>query len=248
MEAAFRCYAGLNDFLPPLRRGRSFRHVFDLPASVKDMIESLGVPHTEIELILVNGEPVDFAYLVQDGDRIAVYPPFTSIDLGPVARVGPDPPDGEPRFVLDTHLGRLASYLRMLGFDALYRNDYADPELARISSEEGRVLLTRDRGLLKRSMVVHGYCLRTTNSRAQLVEVLRRYDLARQVQPFRRCIRCNGLLDPVDKAAIADELPPRTAQYYDEFRRCRSCGQIYWKGNHTAWMEQFIASVLDEIG
>lgn len=248
MEAAFRFYAQLNDFLPPRRRQRSFRHVFELPASVKDMIESLGVPHTEIDLILANGEPVDFAYRVQDGDRIAVYPPFRTLDLGPLARVRPDPPDGEPRFVLDAHLGRLASYLRMLGFDALYRNDYADPELARIASEEDRVLLTRDRGLLKRSVVVHGYCLRATNPRAQLVEVLRRFDLAGRVAPFRRCIRCNGLLEAVDKAAIADRLPPRTATYYDEFHQCRACGQVYWKGAHTTWMEQFIASVLAEVG
>jgi uncharacterized protein with PIN domain len=153
----------------------------------------------------------------------------------------------EPRFVLDTHLGRLAAYLRLLGFDTVYRNDCADEELARLSSSEGRILLTRDRGLLKRGLVTHGYCIRDTNPRQQLIEVLRRFDLCQAVAPFRRCIRCNGSLQPVSKEAISHRLLPRTRQYYDEFHICQGCDRIYWQGSHYRRMQQFIASVLETL-
>lgn len=246
-QSQFRFYAELNDFLPPDKKQRSFTHTFINRAAVKDMIEGLGVPHTEIDLILVNGESVDFSYVVQDGDRVAVYPVFEAVDITPLVRLRPQPLR-EPRFVLDVHLGRLAGYLRLLGFDALYRNDYPDEELARISSQQERILLTRDRGLLKRREVTHGYCLRTTNPRRQLLEVLRRFDLAGTVEPFKRCMRCNGLLETVDKSEIRHRLPPKTAHYYDEFRRCRVCGQIYWQGSHYQRLKQFIDRVLAEVG
>jgi hypothetical protein len=244
-RAWFRFYAELNDFLPLERRQVTFCHSFSGRVAVKDMIESLGVPHTEVDLILAAGRSVDFSYLVQDGDRISVYPVFEAIDIAPLVQVRPEPLR-EPRFVLDTHLGRLGRYLRMLGFDTLYRNDYADDELARISSQEGRILLTRDRGLLKRAAVTHGYCVRATDPRRQVVEVLRRFDLFGAVTPFRRCMRCNGVLEPVDKAALVDQLPPRVRAAYEEFRRCRSCGQVYWKGSHYDRMRAFVAWVLEE--
>ena len=239
----FRFYAELNDFLPAARRQVTFTHAFSGLVAVKDMIEALGVPHTEVDLVLVDGQSVDFSYLVQEGDRISVYPVFEAIDIASLVRVRPDPLR-EPRFVLDTHLGQLASYLRMLGFDTLYRNDYADDELARISSQEGRILLTRDRGLLKRAQVTHGYCVRTTDPRRQVVEVLRRFDLFGAVAPFQRCMRCNGVLEPVDKAAVAERLLPRVREDFEEFRRCRGCGQVYWKGSHYDRMRAFVARVL----
>lgn len=240
--AIFRFYAELNDFLSPNNRQRDIEHSFNLPASVKDVIEALGVPHPEVDLILVNGKYVDFGYLVQHSDRISVYPVFESVDISPLVRVRPQPLR-EPCFVLDVHLGRLATYLRMLGFDSLYRNNYDDEELAQISSEQHRILLTRDRGLLKRSLVTHGYCLRTTEPKAQLAEVLHRFDLFRLITPFSRCLRCNDLLQLVDKAEIINELPPRTRQYYNDFRRCRGCRQIYWKGSHFQKMQAFIEQV-----
>jgi uncharacterized protein with PIN domain len=241
--AHLRFYAELNDFLPAEKRQRAFLHRFGLSPSIKDMIEALGVPHTEVDLILVNGCSVDFSYLVRDGDQISVYPVFESIDIAPLVRVRPQPLR-ESRFVLDVHLGRLATYLRMLGFDTLYRNDYDDAELAHISSSQGRILLSRDRGLFKRSVVTHGYCLRTTNPREQLVEVLRRFDLVASIEPLRRCLRCNGLLQPVAKAAIVDRLQPKTRQHYHEFRRCQNCDHIYWQGSHYERMQRFIQRVL----
>jgi hypothetical protein len=240
--AHFRFYAELNDFLPPSRRFVAFRESFEVRGSVKDMIESLGVPHTEVDLILANGESVDFSYLVQEGDRISVYPVFESIDITPVLRVRPRPLR-QTRFVLDIHLGRLANYLRMLGFDALYRNDYRDEELARLSCDQERILLTRDRNLLKRRAVQHGYCLRETRPRRQLLEVLERFDLSGSMGAFTRCLRCNGLLEAVSKEVVADRLPPQTREHYQEFHQCASCGQVYWKGSHYQRMQQFIESL-----
>jgi len=152
----------------------------------------------------------------------------------------------QTRFVLDTHLGKLAVYLRMLGFDTWYRNDYRDEVLARISSGEGRILLTRDRGLLKRSLVTHGYWLRATKPRRQLVEVLRRFDLFGSTMPFRRCLRCNGLLQPVPKEVVIGKLGPKTREYYHEFAICRVCERVYWKGSHYRRMARFIQRILKE--
>lgn len=241
-QASFRFYGGLNFFLPVNRRQVTFRHPFDGQPSIKDTIEALGIPHTEVAMIRVNGEAVDFSYLLRDGDQVSVYPEFESIDTGPALRVRSEL-SGTPHFVLDVHLGRLAAYLRMLGFDTLYRNDYDDPELAEISRDEERILLTRDLGLLKRSMVTHGYYVRQMNPREQLVEVVKRFDLFSTIDPFRRCVSCNGQLEPIAKEDIGDRLPQDTKDYYSEFRICGSCGQIYWNGSHTARMEQLIAYV-----
>lgn len=238
-RASFRFYAELNDLLPTDKRHITFTHFFEHPSSVKDTIESLGVPHTEVDLILVNGESVDFSYLVQDGDHISIYPVFESIDITPLVRVRAQPLR-EPRFVLDTHLGRLARYLRMLGFDTLYRNDYDDEELARIASQAHRILLTRDPGLLKRSMVTHGYWIRENDPHRQAREVLQRFDLLGALAPFTRCLQCNAPLQPVSKQAILDRLPPMTQKVYTEFHRCPACERIYWKGSHYRRMQQWI--------
>ncbi len=238
-----RFYAELNDFLPPDQRQKTLTHSFEVSASVKDMIEALGVPHAEVDLILVNGVSVDFSYQVQHGDVISVYPVFETLDITPLVRLRPKPLR-ETRFVLDVHLGRLAVYLRMLGFDTLYRNDYSDDELAHLSSSQERILLTRDRGLLKRSIVTHGYWMRATQPRQQVIEVLRRFDLSGSVAPFTRCLHCNGRLQAVDKDSIAHRLLPQTRQYYHEFCQCQGCGQIYWPGSHYQRMQQFIESIL----
>jgi uncharacterized protein len=242
-QAYFRFYAELNDFLPPWRRMVPFASSFETSGSVKDMIEALGVPHTEVDLILVNGNSVDFSYAVQNGDYISVYPVFESIDIKPLLRVRPEPLR-EIRFVLDTHLGRLAGYLRMMGFDTLYRNDYQDEELVRVSTSDRRLLLTRDRGLLKRRAVTRGYFVRATEPRRQVVEVLRRFDLHGATAPFARCLRCNGLLQMAEKRLIQDRLPPKTKQYFDDFRVCEACDRIYWKGSHYQRMQRLIEHVL----
>ena len=230
-QVQIRFYEELNDFLAPELRKRAFDHDFERRTSVKDMIESFGVPHTEVEIILVNGNSVDFSCIVQDGDRISVYPVFESLDVSPLIRLRPAPLR-TPRFVLDTNLGRLARYLRLLGFDCLYSNDFEDATVARISSEQQRTLLTRDRSLLQRKIITHGYFVRAVRPRLQVQEVLSRFDLYRLVAPFSRCIRCNGTLQNVDKQAIEARLEPKTRKYFNTFRICTDCGQIYWQGSH----------------
>ena len=241
-QASFRFYAGLNDFLPPGRRAVSFAVPFPVSAPVRDLIESLGPPHTEVDLILANGAPVDFSYPVQDGDRISVYPVFASIDVHPIQCQLPNPP-GPARFVLDVHLGRLAAYLRLMGFDSLYRNDYTDEELARLTGEQERILLTRDRGLLKRAAVTRGCYVRATAPRQQLADTLARFDLFDSAAPFTRCLACNGPLKPAEKDAVRDLLPPRIRETYEEFHRCTDCGRVYWKGSHYRRMRQMLASL-----
>jgi uncharacterized protein with PIN domain len=230
-RAEFRFYEELNDFLPPEKRKVAFDYPLERRASVKDVIEALGVPHTEVEVIIANGESVDFGYIVEAGDRISVYPMFEGLDVRPLLKLR-DAPLRDPRFVLDCHLGRLARYLRQLGFDTLYRNDYDDDLLAQISADEHRILLTRDRSLLKRRIITHGCFVRHTNPRKQLDEVLARFDLYANIEPFGRCTRCNGEVVAVDKNDILDRLEPKTRKYFDEFWRCSSCGQIYWEGSH----------------
>jgi uncharacterized protein len=243
-RAYFRFYAELNDFLPPGRRTITFAHSFEGRTSIKDMIEAFGVPHTEVDLILANSGSVDFSYIVQDGDRVSVYPVFESLDITSLVRVRCRPLR-VTRFVLDVHLGKLAAYLRMLGYDTLYRNDCQDEELACLSRGQKRILLSRDRGLLKRSLVTHGYYVRETSPLRQLAEIVRRFDLSGSAEPFRRCLRCNDLLRPVSKEDIVDRLLPATCRYYREFRRCQRCDRIYWKGSHYQRMKQAVDDVLN---
>ncbi|HLO17687.1 MAG TPA: Mut7-C RNAse domain-containing protein [Anaerolineales bacterium] len=228
--AHFLFFGRLNDFLPSDQRKQLIRVEFRERQSVKHLAESLGVPHPEMGQVQVNGQERTLTTITQDGDRIEVYP----IPNGcPV----------EPRFVLDNHLGRLAAYLRMLGFDCLYENDYDDEELAEIVQKGGRILLSRDRRLLMRKVVIYGYCLRSLDSIQQLSEVLQRFDLIPRIVPFHRCLRCNHLLQPVEKEAIIHRLEPLTKLYFDEFQICPDCKQIYWKGSHYEKMQKLIEDI-----
>jgi len=245
-QARFRFYAELNDLLSLGRRGRSFVHTFGIPPSLKDVIEAFGVPHTEVGLILANGEAAAFSHLLRDGDKISVYPDFRSLGLTPLVPLQPRP-EGEMRFVLDTHLGKLAAHLRMLGFDSLYRNDCPDEELAHISATEQRILLSRDRGLLRRSIVTRGYLVRAAQPREQLIEVCCRFNLNGSIAPFCRCIECNTLLQVVPKELINGRLQPETRKHYDEFRFCPLCNRPYWKGSHYQRMAGLIESMINSI-
>ena len=238
----FRFHSELSDFLPQCQRGMEFTYVYNGPQSVKHLIEAIGVPHPEVALILADGQPVGFDHQPTDGSHIAIYPEGSGIvvDGAPALR----PPRPEPvAFLTDNHLGRLTRFLRLLGFDTVYGGTAADDLLAERAHDENRVLLTRDRGLLKRSLVVFGYCLRSTDPREQLIAVLRRYRLFDTVEAWRRCLRCNGLLRPVEKAAVLDRLEPKTRLYYDEFQQCAACGQVYWRGSHFGELERLVAEV-----
>jgi uncharacterized protein with PIN domain len=216
------------DFPPELQpllkrelRGQPVDMRFRGPQSVKHLIESLRIPHTEIGRMKANGRAIGLDYIVLDSDRIEVWP------VAPARNAAT-----EPRFVLDGHLGRLASHLRMLGMDCLYHNAYEDEELVRISVEGARILLTRDRLLLMHKVITQGYLLRSLNAVEQLQEVIQRYVLSAWIKPFQRCMRCNHLLEPVGKESILEKLEPLTKKYYDEFKLCPACDQVYWKGSH----------------
>ncbi len=237
-----RVYAELNDFLPPDVRGMTVRRAFRPHQTVKDVIEAAGIPHTEVDLVVVDGEPVDFSHRPTSGDRIAAYPVFETLDLSPIARLRPTPLR-EPRFVVDVNLGRLARLLRLLGLDVRFDPGLDDEALARVSREERRVLLTRDRGLLKRRQVTHGLFVREDRPVDQVVAVVTRLDLAGRLAPFTRCLRCGGLLAAVAKADVIDQLEPLTKRHYDDFHRCESCRQLYWRGSHHARL----ARLVDEI-
>lgn len=247
MQAYVRFYAELNDHLPPEQRFQTLDKQFFVSPAVKDMVESFGVPHAEMELISVNGNSVDFSYPVRDRDRIAVYPVFEALDVAPELRIRREPLR-EPRFVLDVHLGKLAACLRMLGFDTVYRNCASDAELASISRDEKRILLTRDRGLLKRSEVTHGYWLREINSRRQAAEILGRFDLQRFVRPFTRCLACNGEIVAAEKRSVREQVPERIWNRSDGFRRCLQCGRVYWQGSHHVHMLDRIAELMRTAG
>jgi uncharacterized protein with PIN domain len=235
-----RCHGALNDFLPPARRDEPVTVAFASHETIKHVVEAVGVPHPEIEALLVQGQAVDFGYRVQAGDKIDVYP---AGDVPPAVPLRPPLP--ALRFVLDVHLGRLAAYLRMLGFDALYSNRGDDLDLARVAGAEQRVLLTRDLGLLKRRAVVYGAFVRATEPEAQLHEMAERFELRHAAAPFQRCIGCNGRTVPIDKAAIIDQLQPKTRRYFHAFWQCQACGRIYWQGSHVARMQAVIDRVFE---
>ncbi len=224
-DVEVRVYAELNDFVPTGLRGVPVRRPFRAHQTVKDVIEAFGIPHTEVDLVLVNGEPVDFAHRPAPDDRLSVYPVFETIDIGPVTRLRPRPLR-DPRFVIDVHLGRLARLLRLVGFDARWENDLDDRTLAAISDSEHRILLTSDRGLLKRRRVTHGLFVRPGPPVDQAVDVVRRLDLRDRLAPFTRCLRCGGELAAVTKAEVADRLEPLTRQNVEDFQQCRACGHI----------------------
>lgn len=234
-----RFYEELNDFLAPDLRKTDINYQLKQPRSAKDLIESFGVPHTEIDLIIVNGISVDFNYIVRCGDHLSIYPVFESLDISPLKHCQ-EKPLRNIRFVLDAHLGRLAAYLRMLGFDTLYRNDYSDPVLAAISIDKHRILLTCDRKLLMRKQITHGYYVRARHPQQQLIEVMSRFDLVNVQNPFTRCMHCNGKTNPVDKQSVKDQLPDKTIRYFNEFFQCEKCKKVYWKGSHYQKMKAMI--------
>ena len=245
--AIIQFHGSLNDFLAAARRCRSLEVEFEAGPGVKGAIEALGVPHPEVDRIVLNGRSVGFEARLEPGDRVEVFglqsPPAPDSPLGLIPAL-PQP----PRFILDGHLGRLARYMRMLGFDCRYDRNMADPGLARISAAEERLLLTRDRGLLRRSIVRLGHLVRDDDPRRQLAEVVARYRLAPLAKPFSRCIRCNGEIAMVDRSAVLEALAdrPRTLRFFDSFGRCGGCGAIYWQGSHFDRMSRLVQEVVRE--
>ena len=226
-----RFYEELNDFLERNKRKVVFEHSFKNRPSIKDIIESIGVPHPEIDLILVDGQSVGFDFQPAGGEYVSVYPVFESLDISPVVRLRPTPLRN-PRFVADVNLGKLARWLRLCGFDTFYRNDLADQEIAGLAARDNRIILTRDQKLLKIKTVTHGYWVRETIPEKQIHEIVIRMDLLSLIKAFSRCLDCNGLITQVPKPHIEDRLPEKTRCYYEDFYMCQNCKKIYWRGSH----------------
>ncbi len=237
-----RFFEELNDFLPPEKRKFRFEHEFIDRTSIKDLIESFGVPHTEVDLILVNNKSVSFDYLINDKDDISVYPVFESFDIADVQHLRSQPLR-EPKFVCDVHLGKLVKKLRMLGLDTKYRTDLKDSDLVSISLNEKRTILTKDIGILKRREITHGYFIRNNQVVDQMKEVVQRFQLLNIIKEFSRCLECNSILEKIDKEKIFSNLPEKIRKVQDEFFICNECDKIFWKGTHYKKMLKEIRSI-----
>ena len=242
--AYFRFYEELNDFLPKKWEKKTFPHGFRGTPSAKTAIEAIGIPHTEVDLIIANGKSVGFDYQINADDRISVYPVFESLDISPIIRLRKEPLR-ITKFILDVHLGKLANLLRMLGFDTMYQNNYQDSEIVQTALKQNRIILTRDVNLLKRKSVTHGYWMRSTKVGEQLKEVIQRFDIKSQIQPFTRCLMCNTKIKKIKKKEIMNMIPPNTRKYFHEFYFCSQCNKVYWKGSHYKRMIQKMEHFLE---
>ena len=241
--AGFRFHAGLAELLVRRHRADDPIYRFRDNPGIKDAIEAMGIPHTEVDVILANGLSVNFSYPLQDNDKIDIYPVLSDVPVSRPLRLSPCPPD-PASFVLDVHLGKLARRLRLLGFDTCYKNDLDDAEIMTVADRENRIILTRDSGILKHRKVKHGYLVRSDHLDYQLHETLKRYDLSGRIHLWSRCMLCNGLMGKVSKAEVEPFLETKTRLYYEDFQRCSSCGQVYWKGSHyhgiNRWLDDFM--------
>lgn len=245
-SAYFRFYEELNDFLPRYNRKREFEYNFTGNPSVKDAVEAIGVPHPEIDLIIVNNESVGFDYKLQANDMISVYPVFESLNIKPLIKLRATPLR-KTRFILDVNLGKLARLLRLCGFDSSYDSNFNDHSLVKLAREDRRIILTRDRQLLKRKEVTHGYWIRNTDPYAQLKEVVKRLDLKSDIKLFSLCLVCNAKIKSVPKQQVINNIPPKTRNYFDKFYQCTGCLKVYWQGSHYKRMQTRLMSILDGI-
>jgi len=226
-----RFYAELNDHLPAPVRFREASLGGRNGQTVGTLIARQGVPLAEVDLILANGESVGPEYRLGENDRVSVYPVFESFDIGPLQRLRATPLR-RPRFVLDVHLGRLSTLLRMLGIDARYSSAWSDEDLKAISRKEERVLLSRDRALIASRELVRAHLVRDQRPDDQLREVMERFQLSGCVRPFTRCLRCNATLLPTGIEDVREQLPSGVRETHRAFWRCPSCRRIYWRGSH----------------
>lgn len=240
--ASFNFYGSVHDFLRPAMRNKPLVYTFNGSPSVKDAIEAIGIPHTEVSAIIQNGEPAMFTEPLRPDADVAVYAWELEKERADGYLLAPKP--ARPfRFVLDVHLGTLAKALRMLGFDTVYSKALHDAEIARIAESEQRIVLTRDIGLLKQKIITHGHWLRSQHTTEQLAEVISRYNLLKELKPMERCLLCNSLLRVVEKERVVHRLPPKTQLYFNEYYHCASCDKVYWKGSHYEHMQQVIQQI-----
>jgi uncharacterized protein with PIN domain len=213
-------------------------------APVKDLVESQGIPHTEVgSIVTSSGEERDFRYTPDFGETLHIHPHEPPVDVTKGTVLFPRPFE-KIRFIVDVNVGRLAKLLRIGGFDTLYNPKWGDGEIAEKAHTEERVLLTRDRELLKRNAVLRGRLIRSFDPWGQFGEVITFFGLGEKIDLFSRCPRCNKLLEPVKKEDVIDRLEPLTRLMYDSFTICPRCGQIYWQGSHHSRIREKMAESL----
>lgn len=237
-----RFYAELNDFLPEDKKFEAFEVNLKMPAVVSEVITSMGVPLSEVDLILLNGKPAPRNQKLSVNDYVSVYPTFESFDIGDL-RTTQTEALRKTTFVADAHLGKLTKYLRMLGFDTLYRNDFGDDEIINLSLSEKRIILTRDKNLLNSSLVTHAYYIRATDKHQQLVEVVDKFDLRSQFKPFTRCMTCNACLMLKTPEEVLKMVDNNILQSYREFYLCPTCNKVFWEGSHFKRMERMVLKI-----
>ena len=239
-KVRLRFHGDLNVFLGSKAGHAGIERLLAEKTSIKDIIESCGVPHPEVDFILVDDQSVGFDHTVTDDAKVEVLPVENRATARTEKRLQTV---GIARFVADGHLGSLTCNLRLLGFDVAYLKGADDSQLLAVMARENRALLTRDRRLLMHAIVQHGYWPRSQNADEQTIEVIRRFDLSELIAPFTRCLRCNAPLEAVAKADIIDKLEPLTKIYYDQFRGCPDCKQIYWPGSHFPKLQKRIEEI-----
>ena len=241
-EAIFDFFLSLNDFLSAAHKNLSVTYKFKDNPAVKDAIEALGIPHTEVDLIIVNDHAVDFFYKLNNHDRVKVHP--VNADSSLFKNHSLTPHYIYPlSFVVDVNLGKLAKALRMLGFDTCYENHLPDKMIAALAAKENRIALTRDVRLLNHKTIKWGYWIRSQKVKIQLQEVAQRFQLLPYIVPFKRCITCNGLIEPVTKESVTEMLLPDTISFFNEFFQCSFCRKVYWKGSHYENMLTWISDL-----
>jgi uncharacterized protein len=228
--ATFLFHGELTALLPPEQRGGTVARDCARAATIKHAVESLGVPHTEVGRLTVDGRPATLSRIVREGEVIEVFP-------HEVADIFPESP---PRFIADAHLGGLARLLRMLGVDTLFENPWDDSGIVEVALRERRIVLTRDRELLKRRDVLRGCFVRALKPRMQLDEVVMRYALAPHFRPFTLCLHCNLPLAPAAPDDVAGQVPQGILERYVEFVQCPGCRRVYWQGSHWARMREML--------
>ena len=245
-EAAFRFYEELNDFLPKHRKKTIFQVEFKGKRSIRDVIEALGVPHTEVDLVLINGKSVGFEEILGNGDRVSVYPVFESLNIKNVTHLR-RLPLRRTKFIADVNLGDIVKYMRLLGLDVYCDPSLSERDIIEISNKENRIILTKSKKLLKFKDVTHGVFVHPGTTQEQIRRIIEFLDIGDNVKPFSRCLCCNSLLVPVRKEEILERIPPKTKSFCSEYALCQSCDKIYWKRAHFIRMKEVIETFLSEL-
>ena len=230
-KAIVRLYEELNEYIPKNLHKREIEFVFNKKCSVKEICMGWNIPVTSVDLVLKNGRSVNLDATIRDGDRISIYPVFETFDISQTTKIR-NSGLRNSRFIADAHLGKLAKYLRILGFDTVYHSDLDDNEIINLSLEEHRIILSKDKELLQNKKVTHALRIHSESPIDQLLEVIFRLDVKEYIKPFRLCTICNNKLEFINKEDILPRLLPKTRENYNEFYICQNCNKIYWKGSH----------------